>query len=143
MWLSKQYNITFTRPVTIGFKKIKRGNAVGMCTYGGNWREIDIDIEYWLNNHSSAEKLALLYHELIHCYCTRGHDYGEGKDYPEGVQARIDRALRWLKEGGERPGYWDDGCPTSLMYPVVIEQDCMLRHYHEYIKEMFDRCIPW
>jgi hypothetical protein len=142
MWLSKQNNITFSRQVSMGFKKIKRGNVIGVCTYGGNWREIDVDIDFWLNNPPSA-RWALVFHELAHCYCTSGHDYGEDKEYPESLAERIAQALDWREKGGERPGYWDDGCPVSILYPKLVDSDCFLMHYQEYVKEMFDRCNPW
>lgn len=142
MWLSTQNNIQFYNKVTIGFKKIKDGNVIGTCTYGGFFREIDIDIDYW-NNSTKAERMALIFHELTHCYCGRGHDYGENLEYPETEMARIARALQWKMRGGPRPGYWDDGCPFSLMYPVVVDDDCTLAHYAEYTAEMFDRCEAW
>lgn len=143
MWHAKQKNIQFTNQVTVGFKKIKSGNVIGTCTYGGKWREIDIDIEFWLNSYSSGTKMALMLHELAHCYCTRDHDYAKGKKYPKGLQARIDRALQWLREGGERPGYWEDGCPVSLMHPTLVDLDCYYSHFSEYTQEMLDRCEPW
>lgn len=142
MWLSAQNDIGFNRKVTVGFKTINNGDVVGLCTYGGLFREIDIDLSYW--NHSTyTTKMTALFHELTHCYCRRGHDYGANLNYPESESARLFRALRWKVEGGERPGYWDDGCPVSIMYPVVLDDDCMHRHYNHYTKEMFDRCRPW
>jgi hypothetical protein len=140
--LSTRKNIKFFHDVTVGFKKINYGNVVGICNYGLNWREIDVDSDFW-NNATSASKLAMLFHELTHCYCTRGHDYGKNLDYPETEGARIARALQWQQEGGPRPGYWDDGCPTSLTYPVVVDDNCLYAHYNQYIDEMFDRCRSW
>lgn len=142
MWLSAQNDLTFYNKVTIGFKVIKAGNVIGLCTYGPTWREIDLDINYW-NNSTKLSHLALLFHELSHCYCGRAHDYGEHLDYPESEAARRARAVKWQFEGGPRPGYWVDGCPVSLMYPVVVDNECMKTHYDEYIREMFDRCRPF
>lgn len=142
MWLSTQKNITFNRKVTIGFKKINRGDVIGLCTYGGLFREIDIDLTYW-NNATKASRMALLYHELTHCYCSRNHDYGKDKVYPETEAARIARALLWKVEGGDRPGYYDDGCPTSIMHPTLLDDDCIHAHYDTYTQEMFDRCRSW
>lgn len=142
MLLSAQNNIQFYDKVTIGFKDINRGEVVGLCTYGGFFREIDIDISYW-NRSTYMTKTTLLFHELTHCYCGRGHDYGKKKNYPETEAARIVRALQWKVEGGPRPGYWEDGCPVSIMYPVVADDDCVKAHYDQYVKEMFDRCRPW
>lgn len=142
MYLSRQKHIEFDDTVTIGFKNLNEGNIIGLCTYGGPWREIDIDINYW-NNSSKMTHMALLFHELTHCYCGRDHDYGPKSKYPETEAARIARALQWKAEGGPRPGYWDDGCPVSLMYPVIVDDDCTRAHYNEYIEEMFSRCDPW
>lgn len=141
-WLSAQRGITFTDTVTIGFKKIKAQDVVGICTYAPGWREIDIDIDYW-NNSNDSKRMALVFHELTHCYCTRAHDYAEGELYPDTLTERIARALQWKIEGGPRPGYFDDGCPTSLMYPVVVDTDCFRSHYQEYVDEMLNRCDPW
>jgi hypothetical protein len=142
MWLSRQNNIIFTRKVTIGFKDIKRGTTIGLCTYSAMFREIDIDITYW-NNSTKTSKMALLFHELTHCYCGRGHDYGEDKAYPETEAGRIARAIRWKIEGGERPGYYEDGCPSSFMHPTILDDDCTRAHYQDYVEEMFERCKRW
>lgn len=141
-WLSMQKQITFKNSVSIGFKKIDRGNVIGLCTYGPGWREIDVDIEFWLNNGNS-EKLALLFHELTHCYCGRSHDWADGREYPATLQGRIDEAVEWSKKGGQRPGRFDDGCPSSLMYPIIVDERCFKTHYSHYVNEMFDRCNAW
>lgn len=142
MWLSVQNNIQFYNKVTIGFTKIKQEDAIGMCTWGGRFREIDLDLSYWKDS-TSISKVALFFHEMTHCFCSRIHDYGEDKKYPEDTKERVAEALSWLKNGGPRPGHWEDGCPTSLMYPVILDDDCTKSHYSEYVKEMFDRCKPW
>lgn len=142
MWLSKQNNLEFKHKVTIGFKKITEENVIGLCTYGHKWREIDLDLDFWLTS-SLSEREALLFHELSHCYCHRDHDYGDGKNYPETEKLRIEEALEWRKHGGPKPGRYDDACPISLMYPVVVDSSCFLAHYGDYVKEMFDRCDPY
>lgn len=141
-WLSKQNNIEFHSFVTMGLKKIDAGNVVGICTYGADFREIDIDIDFW-NNAVPTERLAVVFHEMTHCYCGRPHDWGTGTKYPETEKDRIKEALDWAANGGPRPGRYDDGCPTSLMYPIVVGADCVLLHYDEYTKEMFNRCEPY
>ena len=142
MWLSTQFHIKFDDKVTIGFTKIDHGNVVGVCYYGGFFREIDIDSDYW-EHSTTTTRMTLMYHELSHCYCGRDHDYAPGKKYPETEAGRRRQAEKWLKEGGPRPGYWDDGCPVSLMYPVIVDDDCVQAHYNEYVKEIFDRCDPF
>lgn len=140
MWLSAQNNILFKNNVTIGFKHLS-GTAVGMCTWGGWFREIDIDPTYWKLTGNRTH-IALLFHELTHCYCGRGHDYADGVKYPRTADARLKQAIDWMVKGGERPGFWDDGCPTSLMFPVVVDDTCVQEHYEEYTTEIFNRCKP-
>lgn len=142
LWLSGQNNIKFTDTVTIGFKKIEIENIVGLTTYTAFFREIDIDINYW-NHSTNASKLALLFHELIHAYCGRGHDYGENLVYPSPTEIQVED-LKWSIKAGHRDGYRDDdGCPLSIMYPIVLPDSCTLTHYQEYTKEMFYRCNPF
>jgi len=142
MWLSAQNHIKFYDKVTIGFKVINQGAVVGECTIAPTFREIDLDLTYW-NETTKTTHLAVLFHELTHCYCGRGHDYGKDLNYPETAEARLKRALEWRIHGGPRPGYGEDGCPFSLMHPSVVDDDCVIAHYNEYVKEMFDRCDPF
>jgi hypothetical protein len=137
--LSKLNHVTFKHSVTVGFKRLS-GSIVGMCTHGGLWNEIDIDPSFW-NYSTNLEKTALIYHELTHCYCNRGHDHGKGEEY-----GTLDQMVKEvdLWHGGEVPGrYPKDFCPTTLMYPRVLDNECMQMHYNDYVKEMFDRCSPW
>lgn len=125
--------IKFKKNVTIGFKKINSDIVVGLCTYGNKWREIDIDINYW-NSITSISKVVLMYHEASHCYCGRVHDYDDNKLYPE---AKDTRNMK------QKSGMYDDSCPLSLLYPIVVSDDCFKTHYNNYIKEMFLRCKPF
>jgi hypothetical protein len=140
--LAKLHGVRFYNKVSIGFKKINHGNVVGVCNYGGFFREIDIDIDYW-NNSTPTARLSLVFHELTHCYCERIHDYAAGRTYPENSFERLHEAVLWKLVGGERPGFWSDGCPQSLMFPVVVDTHCVNAHYQEYISEMFARCEAW
>jgi hypothetical protein len=134
IFLASQNGIKFFKPITIGMKDIEdtKNLWIGMCNYGLGFREIDIDKSYW--SHADAlSKQALIYHELTHCLCNRyEHDYGDGKLYPEPNSNAPD-----IK------GYYDDGCPLSIMHPTVAPSVCVSEHYEEYIKEMFDRCAAW
>lgn len=141
-WLSTQNHIHFYNKVTVGFKNINEGYVVGLCTYGGLFREIDVDINYW-NHSTSTSKMTLLFHELTHCYCGRPHDYGRHLKYPESAATKLIKLIEWKIAGGPRPGYRKDGCPISIMHPVVLSDGCMMEHYAEYTKEMFLRCDPW
>lgn len=125
--------ITFRNTVTMGFTDIKEDSVIGLCTYGITFRQIDIDLNYW-RHASDMSKMALMYHELTHCYCTRDHDFGEGKPYPAKSEDR------WKTPLTPANGYFPDGCPMSMMHPVILEDTCTQLHYGEYVKEIFDRC---
>lgn len=146
--LSKRFNITFQNEASIGFSNLDKykKTAIGLCTYGDGWREIDIDKNYW-KRATWLSKIALVYHELAHAYCDRRHDYGKNKKYqdPE-IQAiidifnpeRIPMSLIMTP-----PGFFDDGCPLSLMHPTIIDDVCTKKHYDHYVREMFERCDPF
>lgn len=142
MSLAADKKITFKNKVTIGFKKLNQRNEVGLCTYGAGWREIDIDEAYW-EYSSETDRLTLIFHELTHCYCGRNHDYAPDKPYPATEEARIVQAETWQENGGEKPGRLEDGCPSSIMYPIVVSESCVQAHYDHYIEEMFERCKPY
>jgi hypothetical protein len=134
--------IKFTRPISIGFADINQGAVVGICFRGTNFREIVVDNKAWKDTPYGVKK-ELLFHELTHCLCNRGHDYGDGKSYPP-------TELDWLVDIFHRkpfymklPGRFEDGCPSSIMYPYVLSQSCLSLHGKEYMKEMFNRCDPY
>lgn len=130
--LAKMQGITFKNEVTIGFKDIKDNSVIGLTTYGLGFREIDLDKKYW-SKSTEMTKRALIFHELTHAYCTRGHDFGGGEKYPE---------FEDWKGHEPRKGHYQDGtgCALSIMYPVVLDDFCMLTHYTDYMQEMFVRC---
>lgn len=129
-------HITFKNIVVMGFSDIDQGDIIGLCTYGLAFHQIDIDMRYW---HSATEtsRMSLMYHELTHCYCNRGHDWAKGKEYPSKSEDRLRAQL------SENQGYYNDGCPTTLMHPILVGDSCTLIHYNDYVKEMFDRCDPY
>lgn len=140
--LSKQHHVTFDKKVTVGFKKINNSDIIGICNYGTNWREIDLDSGWW-DTQTSTEQLMLIFHELTHCYCGRDHDYEDGTKYLPTAELRLQEAEEWSKHGGPKPGRFEDACPKSIMYPIVIDETCAYSHYSEYIEEMFNRCTPY
>lgn len=142
--LAKIQNIVFLMNVTIGVKDIKSDKIIGVCHYGLGFREIDIDRKFW-ERAGELQREALVFHELTHCICSRHeHDYADGKIYPEAdLNKFLVYATKMCVEPGSQKGYYDDGCPLSLMHPTVLDSTCMSLHYPEYIKEMFDRCLPW
>lgn len=142
--LSKRNHIAFRETVTIGFSNITKDKIIGTCTYGSNFREIDLDIEFW-ERSSWFSKLALVYHEMSHCYCHRMHDFDDGNPYPEGIMGiYIDFAMiRQPLTPIQPPGYLYDNCPKSIMHPTILDSECFQKHYSYYVKEMFARCEPF
>lgn len=129
--------IRFTRNIGVSMTKIEKPNVIGLCYYLGTYRQIELDTLFWKFS-DSHQRLALIFHELTHCYCSRKHDF-DGVKYPETDQEKAE-AHKKYKETGERHGYYDDGCPRSIMHPTVVDGFCIQLHYGEYIMEMFDRC---
>jgi len=146
--LSKRKNITFLNKVSIGFTKIEdrteTTSTIGTCSSRRDFREIDIDKDFW-NRSSWLSKVALLYHELAHCYCRRDHDYDNGTMYPDGSLKAILQG--WIAKQPITPirpeGYLADGCPKSIMHPIMGSDYCFEKHYEYYTEEMFARCEPW
>ena len=138
--LAKIQGITFKKEVTVGFKIINDGNAVGLTTYGdGGWREIDVDAGFWATSDAITH-IVLLFHELTHAYCGRGHTYGNAIPYKEADEIEKD-----LKKGklDLTKGYYKDYCPLSMMYPIIVPKDCVTNHYSDYVIELFNHCVPF
>jgi hypothetical protein len=140
--LAREHGLTFHNKVTLGFSHIPEENIIGWCSYGRNFREIDLDVNYW-NASSAQSKKWLLWHELSHCYCNRDHDYGQGKPYRSNSPfASMDIFPKYYPARNTE-GYFDDMCPLSIMHPVHVDDDCAESHYQHYVDEMFDRCDPY
>lgn len=134
--------IKFKTPVTIGFNSIKhkkgKPTVIGLCTYGNNFREIDVDIKYWKES-SWKSKRTLIYHEMTHCFCGRLHTFRDGT-YPEAEEIeKMGKAPFSMLT----PGYLQDGCPASIMYPYILSDECVDRHWEMYDSEMFEGCNPY
>jgi hypothetical protein len=143
--MAKEHGIKFTKKITVGFTDIQEGKVVGICFYGKNFREIDVDTKMWAH-YSSTTREDLLFHELTHCLCNRGHDYGDGEAYPT---VDMEDLMDWFQKYfpkpfyEAKPGHYVDGCPLSIMYTHVVADSCMRDHSKEYFKEMFNRCNPY
>ena len=140
--LAEKQNIKFTHEVSVGFTDINHKEIVGLCHYGEDFREIDIDQEYF-NKITDLQKRELVFHELTHCYCLRKHDFDQDKPYPEANDSKFDRVQKYHGVFWISPGFFIDGCPTSIMYPYVLDRACYGRHQEHYEKEMFERCTPY
>lgn len=145
MELSSRNNIVFDNKVTVGFKNIGHGAVIGLCNKNEDFREVDLDINFFMTA-SELRKKALIFHELTHCYCGRGHDYDAEKPYSENPFAlmiqSIGNNIPWTLKRSN-PGYFEDGCATSIMHPFIQDDPCLEKHWDHYIKEMFNRCEPY
>jgi len=128
--LSQLYNLDFKNEVTISFDKINKDNVVAQCEYGIGFREITVDSTYW-DNMDSIDRSMTVWHEMGHCYCNEGHQFG--KDH------------KIYNQDGVNPpeGFFDDTCPKSFMYPYVIYQGCIYAHFAEYVDDLFQNCRPY
>lgn len=146
--LAAKNNIRFKNEVTVGFSDIntKKGQytIIGVTHYGKGFREIDLDKKNWKYSSDLGRK-ALIFHELTHAYCFRGHTYGNGEDYPVLELDGILDFIRSYMDGPTKPkpGYMLDYCPMSIMRPIVVSDYCMKKHYEEYKKEMFAQCVAY
>ena len=81
-------------------------SVIGLC----NWSPPNIEIKkvWWDSNNSELIRAALIFHELGHCILNRDH---------------IDDKL-------------DDGCAKSIMNSVIVDEQCMSKHYVDYMEEL-------
>jgi hypothetical protein len=112
------------------------GSTMGLCAYIPIWRHsvVTIDEDGWAN-YTEAQRMNLVYHELGHCVCGLGHSWEFG-GYPEADDDGISAS------SNEKSGYFEDGCPASLMYPYVMGEECSKKHWAEYVKDLYNRCYP-
>lgn len=137
--LSAENNIVFSNTVSIGIKDIEMKGVAGLCWRGSDFREIEISRPFW-EYSSFEENMALVFHELIHCYCERTHDYRYGEKYESLVKTILGGLFKNINKNN---GLFEDGCPESLMYPMTMRAGCFSKRREYYLKEMFNRCNPY
>lgn len=138
--LARLHNVKFNHTVTAGFKQdLGYFGAVGLTTTALTFREIDIKTNTWYD-YSYISRMSLMYHELSHGMCERGHTYSDGVLYPNKVSPEVDTANLMIPPV---PGHYPDGCPLSLMAPFMVDDYCTLRYYSDYTAEMFKDCTPY
>jgi hypothetical protein len=91
---------------------------------------ITIDRATW-DIKTELEKMELLYHELGHCVCGLPHTWEFGEYDKES-----------LRMGKKEEGFFEDLCPVTIMYPFTIEDECLKKHWQDYIKDLYNRCYP-
>lgn len=141
---AKARGFEFKHSITVGFKTINEGAVIGLCTYNKQWREVDIDVPFWESARFKS-RMVLVFHELTHCLCSRGHDYGEGKEYPNSFVRKVIDNINFQipYRAAQKPGYYEDGCALSIMTPTIEDESCIQAHEEDYMKEMLDRCNPY
>jgi hypothetical protein len=87
----------------------------------------------------SKSKTILIYHELTHCLCGRGHNHNLGT-YPEAANDKSDLPDDIADKDLEKSGYFSDRCPVSLMHPRVPNAVCIDKHWNHYLGEMLNKC---
>jgi hypothetical protein len=120
---------------TIGFDDLSSLSAVGVCYPNPFGSEIYIDKDWWENNTDYLEREQLIYHEIGHCTLLKMHTKPTDA---EGFFGWLER-LTFRLGIKERSDMLSDGCPTSYMYPYLLEKSCINNHYDYYIDELFGR----
>ena len=122
--------------VSIGFVDYTEGERnAAVCWPLGYLTEIDISRRWWFDMSSSLQKMELIYHELGHCVINRVHTKSKyGEDY-------VTRFENYLFELGILKELNDlkDGCPSSIMNPIVLDERCIIKHYNYYVDEFFNK----
>lgn len=105
------------------------GNSAAQCTIPrvqGMQRSIQVrfDIFFFTNE---LQRRALMFHEILHCYCGRGHTTLHGSYW---------KMFGWAHKESKNKG----NCPTSIMYPTLISTECLEQNWEEYMEEAFSFC---
>jgi len=119
------------------------GGSIGTCNFPflGKAGAIRIDPKFW-GQATDWQKKGLMWHELGHCACTLGHTV-ELSELEAG-----NWFLRLLERWGLRTKrqdhlYLADGCPKSLMFPLIPSDSCLQKHWDLYETEIAQQCRPF
>jgi hypothetical protein len=144
--LSKRNHLDITRKITMDFGPFNQKRVIGTCYSGEiddnaqqtSYREIQIDPIFFKATDKLSKKF-LLFHELSHCLCNRDHTYFHGKKY---TSPELKSILKLLRSGQDidSDGYYGDGCPVSIMAPVLPYYYCLNKYQDLYEREMFEDC---
>lgn len=105
---------------------------VGLCWPGQDPKKIQLDIRGW-ESYDHIKKEVLIFHELGHCTCGLDHNHFTGN-------YRKETGVPEKKEDRLNSGFLEDGCPTSIMHPILISRECYARHRDHYRYELHLRC---
>lgn len=101
-----------TLPTKIDKETGEKYNIIGQCDYVSN--NISIDPKFWYASFQpERRKKAVVFHELAHCVC---------KQYKHDNSAK------------------SDGCPVTIMNSSIPSQQCLVKHWEDYMDELYERC---
>jgi len=92
----------------IEFGKPASENADATCYQGAGTPRIAVDRSRW-EKMEEMKRTALLFHEMGHCVLERRH----------------------------KEGIAEKGCPSSVMYPYTLSNDCFTEYKIQYETELF------
>lgn len=132
----KNGNMLIEDGLIVKIGPLKEPSWVGLCEYGIFANTVTIsDREYDKNEPLQLHSTVM--HELGHAVLNRGH-------YPPETLADV-TSFKYLmlylkiKAGGTVPSHREDFCPISIMYPYSFSDYCYLKHFQEYMEELFDK----
>jgi hypothetical protein len=76
---------------------------------------------------SELQKKAIIFHEILHCYCGRKHTILKGSYW---------EMFGWTYKKTNNKG----DCPLSIMYPSLLSSECLNQNWEEYMEEAFSFC---
>ena len=125
----------------LGWQPVK-GGTIGMCYYPafGNKGKIEVDTSFWVQA-SETKRRGLMWHEFGHCVCGLGHTVEIGQLEPNWFIKFLHRL--GIKTARNRDFYLEDGCPTSLMHPLLPSEECLDKHWDRYKSQIIKSCRPF
>jgi hypothetical protein len=111
----------------------KLGTILATCYYSPySTNYITINRKWWnaeAGPYYSRKFARVIWHELGHCVLGRDHTYS----YDQSWYVKL---LEWINLT-EQKGFLKDGCPISLMHPIIVDDYCAEKHYLYYLQELY------
>jgi hypothetical protein len=125
----------------LGWERFK-GGTIGLCYYPmfGNKGKIEIDTNFWVQA-SETKRRGLMWHEFGHCVCGLGHSVEIEQLEPNWLIKFLHRL--GVKTARNRGFYLNDGCPKSLMHPLLPSEECLEKHWESYKSQIIKSCRPF
>ena len=122
--------------ITVHIGKLEDPHWVGVCRQGIFGTEITIGEEFY-NNNSYLQVHSTVFHELGHCVLGKGHNPPVGWQDVRSIKT----LMQYIDVLRGRPveEFMKDGCPISIMYYAQFSDYCYMKHYVEYMEELFGK----